>query len=201
MTSARADRNDPRSGPLGEAAERSDPYAQDGSEVPDQLADAYHRHGAAVYGLVRSLAGTAAAEHVTVDAFVALGRTPHDLRDGAASSGPSLLALAHRRAVHFLRSDPDRRSRLAAMAPTDIERMSWDRTDARARDLLSKLSADERRSVVLAYFGGHDCRELAAFLGQPEDTVKAQLRTGLSRLRDEMDHTRGTTARRSAGSS
>lgn len=181
---------------------RNEPSGPDRVPVPEELADAYLRHGAAVYGLVRDVAGTAAADEVTVGAFVALGRTPHDLgADVAPSLGASLLAFAHRHAVHWLRSEPDRRSRLAAMPPTVIERMSWDRTNHRARDLLSKLSADERRSVVLAYFGGHDCRELAAILGQPEVAVKAQLRAGLRRLRGETDDAPCGCAGRSVGSS
>lgn len=91
-------------------------------EASDQLADDYLRHGAAVYGLVRNVAGTAAAEQVTVDVFLALARMPRDLRDGTRSLRTWLLALAHRQAVHVLRSDPDRRSRLAAVAPSDVER-------------------------------------------------------------------------------
>lgn len=148
----------------------------------DQLADAYLRHGAAVYGLVRNVAGTAAAEQVTVDVFLALARMPRDLSGGTRSLRSWLLALAHREAVHVLRSDPDRRSRLAAMAPRDVERATSDRIGARARNLLSGLSADQRRSIALAYFGGHDCREIAAILGQAEDTIKVHLQTGLRRL-------------------
>lgn len=154
----------------------------------DQLADAYLRHGAAVYGLVRDVAGTAAAEQVTVDVFLALARMPRDLSGATPPLRPWLLGLAHRQAVHLLRSDPDRRSRLATMALTDVERASWARVGARARDLLSTLPADECRSIVLTYFGGHDYRELAALFGQAEDTVKANLQTGLRRLRAKTDH-------------
>jgi RNA polymerase sigma factor (sigma-70 family) len=150
--------------------------------VSDQVADAYLRHGAAVYGLVRNLAGTAAAEQVTVDVFLALARMPRDLSGGTRSLRSWLLALAHRGAVHVLRSDPDRRSLVSATAPSDVERATWDRIGASARDLLSGLSADQRRSIALAYFGGHSCRELATILGQAEDTVKAHLKTGLERL-------------------
>ncbi|MHB1782996.1 MAG: RNA polymerase sigma factor [Acidimicrobiales bacterium] len=157
------------------------------------MADAYLRHGAAVYGLVRNIAGTAAAEQVTVDVFLALARMPRDLTDGTRSLRPWLLALAHRQAVQLLRSDPDRRSRLAAMAPGDVERASWDRIGARARDLLSGLSADQRGSVALAYFGGHSCRELAAILGQAEDTVKAHIQTGLRRLSTTVENGYGSS--------
>lgn len=169
--------------------------------VSAQLADAFLRHGASVYALARNVAGPAAAEQVTVGAFLALKRMPRDLSGGAPFLRPSLLALAHRHAVHLLRSDPDRRSRLAAMAPSDVERASWDRIGARAGELLFRLAPDQRRAIVLAYYGGHDCRELAAVLGQAEETVKAHLQTGLRRLREEMDRTHSGGGLRSDSSS
>lgn len=67
------------------------------------------------------------------------------------------------------------------------------RIGARARDLLSGLSADERRSVALAYFGGYSCREISAILDQAEDTVKAQLQTGLRRLSTTVENGCGSS--------
>jgi len=161
-------------------------------DEPGLLADAYARHGAAVYGLARHIAGAAAAERVTADAFVALRRTPTPLRaaTGALSVRAWLLAFAHRRAVHVLRSDSERRCQLATMAPGGVEEESWERADAEARRLLSTLAADERRSMVLAVFGGHSCREISEILGRPGDAVKADLRAGLSRLRDQTHRAR-----------
>jgi len=161
-------------------------------DEPGLLADAYARHGTAVYGLARHIAGAAAAEGVTVDTFVALWRTPTPLRaaTGALSVRAWLLAFAHRRAVQVLRSDSERRCELARMAPGDVEEESWERAGAQARRLLSTLAADERRSMVLAVFGGHACREISEILGRPEDAVKADLRAGLSRLRDQTHRAR-----------
>jgi RNA polymerase sigma-70 factor (ECF subfamily) len=198
MTSAAMGSRDGRSAPSGETGARGDYRGQDGAargrggfSDPRLLADAYARHSAAVYGVARQIAGTDAADGVTVDTFLALRRKPR-------SQGPAmdvqfvrawLLAVAHRHAVRVLRSEPERRRQLARVAAAEVEQESWDRAGPAVRDLLSKLAADERRSVVLAYFGGHSCREISAILDRPESAVKSDLRTGLRRLREEAHRT------------
>jgi|GEM_PF-6305293 RNA polymerase sigma factor (sigma-70 family) len=154
------------------------------------LAEAYVRHGAAVYGLARQIAGTAAAEKVTVETFVALWGAPHSLHARAPSLGASLVGFAHRQAVHVLRSDSERHCQLATMGTGELEQEARERAGARAWDLLLALSADERRSVALAYFLGLRHREISAVLGRPEDAVKADLRAALSRLREQTERVR-----------
>jgi RNA polymerase sigma-70 factor (ECF subfamily) len=39
----------------------------------------------------------------------------------------------------------------------------------------------------MAYFLGYSYREVATELGLPEGTIKNRIRTGLARLRDELD--------------
>lgn len=163
-----------------------DDRAAPGPAVSDRtraLAEAYDRHGAAVYNLARRIIGTAEAERITTEAFLALWRAPQNMRTGVAALRPVLLACAHRQAVQELRSDPDRRSRLAMMAAVAVVQESLDRAGPDANALLSKLSEGERSSIMLAYFGGHSVREIAAVLRQSESTVKRHIRTGMHRLR------------------
>jgi DNA-directed RNA polymerase specialized sigma24 family protein len=149
------------------------------------LRHVYAVHGAAVYALADQVAGSDAATGITVQAFVALGQLPELLRAGAGAPSVRtwLLSFAHRRAVGALRSQALRRSELAAMTPADVEQESLDRAGAETCALLSELPADDRRSILLAYFGGHTCHETAALMRQPENAVKAHMRGGLSRLR------------------
>ena len=152
-------------------------------DATGRLAEAYMLYGVAVYGLARQVAGADEAENVTAEAFLELGRAGRSVRADAASLRASLLAFAHRQAVHVLRSDLERRSRLATMTAIDVEEESSARAAGNASDVLSMLSPAERRVIVLAYFGGHNCREIAATLGQSEDDVKTLVRNGMARLR------------------
>ena len=43
-----------------------------------------------------------------------------------------------------------------------------------------------RAAIALHYLEGYSVRETAAALGVSENTIKTQLKTGLSRLREEL---------------
>jgi DNA-directed RNA polymerase specialized sigma24 family protein len=55
----------------------------------------------------------------------------------------------------------------------------------RVWSLLADLTDGERSAIVLAYYGGHTYRQVAALLAQPEATIKSRLQSGLSRLRNQ----------------
>ena len=60
------------------------------------------------------------------------------------------------------------------------------RRDSVSRLLLT-LPRWERDAVTLAYFGGFTYGEVAWLLQQPEGVVKSWIRSGLARLRMELD--------------
>jgi RNA polymerase sigma-70 factor (ECF subfamily) len=49
---------------------------------------------------------------------------------------------------------------------------------------MERLSGDEQRSVLLAYYEGYTHSEMAARLATPLGTVKSWVRRGLQQLRD-----------------
>jgi RNA polymerase sigma-70 factor (ECF subfamily) len=157
----------------------------------DALAEAYRRHGGAVYALAHRLLGERAlAEEVVQEVFLRLWNAPERFDPFRGSLRSYLLAHAHGRAVDLLRAERSRRSReerdARATPPTDydIEREVMDLTVAEhVKEAVATLPAEERRAIELAYFGGHSYREVAALLDEPEGTVKSRIRAGLRRLR------------------
>ena len=56
---------------------------------------------------------------------------------------------------------------------------------AHVRSLLNNLPEDQRQAIELAFFGHRTHHEIAAQLGQPLGTVKARIRRGLLKLREQ----------------
>src|SRR5581483_9225591 len=160
----------------------------------EALAEAYRRHGGAIFGLARRLlSDTATAEEVTQEVFLRLWNQPEKYDPDRGSLRAYLLSHCHRRAVDVLRSDASRRRReerdaqSTAEAGYDLEHEVWDLTVAEhVRDAVRQLPKGERAAIELAYFGGHNYREVATLLDEPEGTVKSRIRSGLRRMRDTL---------------
>ena len=155
------------------------------------LAEAYRRHGGAVFGLAkRVLNNPTDAEDVTQEVFLRLWNQPDRFDAARGSLRSFLLAQAHGRAVDAVRSSSSRRAREArdamrtAESPYDMQREVWDLAVAdQVSSALGDLPEEERRAIELAYFDGHTYREVAQLLDQPEGTVKSRIRNGMRRMR------------------
>ena len=160
----------------------------------EALAEAYRRHGGAVFGLAKRLLGDAAiAEELVQEVFLRLWDQPEKFDPSRGTLRAYLLAHCHGRSVDVLRSDTSRRrreerdARRTAEAGYDVEHEVWDLTVAeQVREAVQQLPKGERAAIELAYFGGHTYREVAELLHEPEGTVKSRIRSGLRRMRDEL---------------
>ena len=155
------------------------------------LAEAYRRHGGAVYGLARRvLNNPAEAEDVTQEVFLRLWNQPERFDANRGSLRSFLLAQSHARAVDSIRSLDARRARevrdarRTAHRAYDMDHEVWDLAVAdQVARALAELPEEERRAIELAYFEGHTYVEVADLLAQPEGTVKSRIRNGMRRMR------------------
>jgi RNA polymerase sigma-70 factor (ECF subfamily) len=160
----------------------------------DALAEAYRRHGGAVFALARRVVrDTGVAEEVVQEVFVRLWTTPDRFDPERGSLRSWLLAQTHGRAIDRLRSDSSRRlreerdARRTATSGYDVEHEAWDLAVAdRVNEVMAELPAGEREAIRLAYFDGYTYREVAKILDKPEGTIKSRIRSGLKRMRTEL---------------
>ena len=92
-------------------------------------------------------------------------RRPEVIEAETPESAPSLLE----------REDEGQRPDAGAIEREELGRLG---------DCMTRLSEDERRSVLLAYYEGYTHSELSARVGAPLGTVKSWVRRGLQQLRD-----------------
>lgn len=160
----------------------------------DALAEVYRRHGGAVYALAMRVVGDGGnAEEIVQEVLLKLWSNPDRFDPERGSLRSFLLTQTHSRAVDLLRRDGSRRRReetdavRTAEAGYDLEHEVWDLAVAeQVRDAMGALPVTERKPIELAYFGGHSYREVALMLDEPEGTVKSRIRSGLRRLRSEL---------------
>ena len=136
------------------------------------LAALFDRHAGSAHAIASRLCGPQDADQVVCDVFLQLWHQPETFEPDGGSLRSFLLATAHGRSVAAVR-ERGRAERLPA-APA---------IPKGATDVVSSLPRPEREAIVLAYFGGHSCREIASLLDQPETSVRSSIRAGLSRLR------------------
>jgi RNA polymerase sigma-70 factor, ECF subfamily len=126
----------------------------------------------------------AEAQDVVQITFEIALRRSHTLRD-PGSLRAWLLAIETREAVRWARS----MRRFLPFRPQihDVAGSEPGHDQSLAlRDGLKALPRRVRAAIGLHYLEGYSVRETAAVLGVSENTIKTQLKTGLSRLREEL---------------
>jgi RNA polymerase sigma-70 factor (ECF subfamily) len=169
-----------------------------GDQNREALAEIYRRHGGAVWAVAKRVCrNTLLAGEVCEAVFTELWshRGRFDLSRGSLRSW--LVAQAHARAVAAARDaarSEDARHRTGRddqndpTAPSaDVEGTAHAAALAgEPRRAIDRLSTSERDAILLAYLGGHTCRETARLLGVSEGAVKSHIRRGLGNLRQTL---------------
>lgn len=159
---------------------------------PQVLAELLARYGREIQGVAYLiLRNRADAEDVLMDTLIAALERGSTLRDESAVR-PWLLKIATNQALS--RQRRFRSVKWLQLAP-DYAGPAVDSTEHVALlQGLATLPIRLRAAVVLHYYADLPVAGVAAVMGTSQNTVKSQLRTGLSRLRELLDTSVATTS-------
>jgi RNA polymerase sigma factor (sigma-70 family) len=156
-----------------------------------------------VYGMALRITRHAAlAEEVAEDAFWQIWREAPRFDPARGTAMAWLLTITRSRALDALRArDPaelveDAGELVQAQSGYDtlaspVDLLSATVADHSLHDALSKLDAQPRQLIALAFFKGLTHDEIAAHTGMPLGTVKSHIRRGLTTLKTLLGDTAG----------
>lgn len=153
----------------------------------------YERFAARAYSLARRICREdGLAEEAVQDAFMVLWRTPTRYDPCAGSFSTWLLTVVHHKSVDRLRQEQVRRRALFASADDqewpwpphgdpDVAALAAERSE-RGQAALRQLPMEQRRALMLAYYGGYTQRQISELTVTPLGTVKSRTFVALQQL-------------------
>jgi len=174
--------------------------AQIGRRDQDAFSALYDRLSGPLYSLAFKMLGDASdAQDALQEVFVQIWSRASTYDPEKSSVFSWAVLLTRSRAIDRLRA---RDRRLRVVVESTAENKVAEATDAstvesaadtankkdeaaHVRSLLNNLPEDQRQAIELAFFGHRTHHEIAAQLGQPLGTVKARIRRGLLKLREQ----------------
>ena len=155
----------------------------------EALYDAYHR---LAYGLAMRMLGDAStAEDVTQAVFVKVWSSPELFRTG--NFGAWIARVTRNRALDVIRSRTVRaETDLPQALPESesVEDTAFARIDRElVRSALASLPDEQRRPIEMGFFEGVTHQEIARRTSTPLGTVKTRIRSGLRKLRAQLEVT------------
>jgi RNA polymerase sigma-70 factor, ECF subfamily len=162
------------------------------------FAEFYDRHSTLMFSVACKILNDASeAEDVLQEAFMQIWEkaAKFDPKLGKASSWAAILV--RNKAIDRIRAS-QRRTRLAeeAGAEQGVATSADDTTNEAIyghekanliQSAIVGLPAEQRRAIELAYFSGLTQDEISKKLNEPLGTVKARIRRGLLKLRDQLE--------------
>lgn len=155
----------------------------------------YDRYAHPVYAMAAHMLGVSEAEEVTQEVFMRLWHKAGQFDPVRGPFSHWFMSIARNHILDKLRARSERQrlvaaeeiDQLLAEAPdpnVDVLEQVWSqqRGDVLLR-ALHRLPPEQRRVIVLAYFGELSQSAIATYLGVPLGTVKKRIRLGLHKLR------------------
>jgi RNA polymerase sigma-70 factor (ECF subfamily) len=161
------------------------------------LAALYDESSSLVHSLTNRMLGNAAdADEVTLDVYTQVWRTAATYDQARGSVASWLVTLARSRAIDRTRSRASRVKReqpildftsFEAATASPEQQIAFSQRSQRVQAALATLSPEQSEALQLAFFSDLSHSELAERLGQPLGTVKSRIRSGMMKLRMELE--------------
>jgi RNA polymerase sigma-70 factor (ECF subfamily) len=150
----------------------------------------YDRYAPAVYAMAAHLLNPVDAEEIVQEVFLRLWQRAEQFDAGRGSFRSWFMTIARHQILDQLKRC-SQEQRLLAENYIDIEgqvtEMLWQQQQHQGLlQALHQLPAEQRRALVLAYFGGLSQSMIAQELGWPLGTVKKRIRLGIQKLRNAL---------------
>ena len=159
----------------------------------------YDLHAGTLFALAfRILSDAKEAEDVVQEALLQLWQKAGSFDAAQGRPLAWVLALTRNKAIDRLRA-AQRRARLAEEAGAEVL-LEAELPGATGADIvhageqaelvrgaLRQLPTEQRRAIEMAFYGGLSQTEIAAALNEPLGTIKARIRRGMGKLREELE--------------
>ena len=157
----------------------------------------YDRYARPIYVLAVMALDRAEAEEIVQEVFLRLWRKADQFRSERGPFGAWFMTIARHQVWDVLRRlhrEPSLAAEVidqllieSAISAGNVEEEAWSREVGEAvLHALQRLPTEQRRALVLAYFGGLSQSSIAQHLGLPLGTVKKRIRLGLQKLRNAL---------------
>jgi len=139
--------------------------------------------------LLRLGANAALADDLAQEAMLTVWRKAEMFDPAKASASTWIFTVARNLRIDAIRRerrpeiDPNDPAFVPGEEPQPDDRMARDGEDARLRDALTKLSADQAQVVQMSFFADKPHSQIARELGLPLGTVKSRLRLAMARIK------------------
>jgi RNA polymerase sigma-70 factor (ECF subfamily) len=163
------------------------------------FAEFYDRHSTLMFSIACKILNDASeAEDVLQETFVQIWQKAARFNPNLGKASSWAAILVRNRAIDKIRAS-QRRSRLAEEAGSELA-IAAEKADASANETvhgrenalliqsaIGRLPDEQRQAIELAYFSGLTQDEISKKLNTPLGTIKARIRRGLLKLRDQLE--------------